>query len=600
VRIGAKEVAVRPSIITLPAIPAALFLASCSLYVGQEPPPSGTPISGGSMIVSHDGETAYVADPERDLIYIVDLARRDMSSTIELEPGDEPGRLVEDDAGRVFVALRRGGAIVTLENGAITDRRDVCPAPRGVAYQADGDLIHVACATGELVSLRASGGNPTRVLHLDRDLRDVVVEGNDLYVSRFRAAELLRVDGNGTVMARQRPAVVDKTVFDPNTGAETQTQAVPAVAWRTIPISDGRVMMLHQRATRAVLSTQSQGGYGGGECFDGPIEVTATIFDPATPDVVEPGRRFTMAQLPVDVAVSPDGSRVAMVMAGFRTVRVVNMRSIPSVVGDDPCGGGDGDDQEIFADSDWWGAPTSVGYVDENELIIQYDNAIAIRNPGQFTSQMISLDGPNRLDPGRRRFHEPTFAGLACASCHPEGRDDGLVWSFDVIGDRRTQQIAGNLEKRAPYHWDGDMTDLHMLINEVLVFRMGGNPLSGDEEDAMKKFLFRIDPLPAPSGLDESAVARGKALFDDPVVGCASCHGGEIYTTNARENVGTGGSFKVPSLVAVGWRAPYLHTGCAATLRDRFDPACGGDNHGTVENLSEAQIGDLVAYLESL
>jgi hypothetical protein len=37
------------------------------------------------------------------------------------------------------------------------------------------------------------------------------------------------------------------------------------------------------------------------------------------------------------------------------------------------------------------------------------------------------------------------------------------------------------------------------------------------------------------------------------------------------------------------------------TLRDRFDPACGGDDkHGTTSKLSDTQIGDLVAYLQLL
>jgi hypothetical protein len=57
----------------------------------------------------------------------------------------------------------------------------------------------------------------------------------------------------------------------------------------------------------------------------------------------------------------------------------------------------------------------------------------------------------------------------------------------------------------------------------------------------------------------------------------------------------------VPSLVGIGYRAPFIHDGCAATLRDRFDPKCGGgDLHGKTSGLTEEQIGDLVAYLETL
>ena len=61
---------------------------------------------------------------------------------------------------------------------------------------------------------------------------------------------------------------------------------------------------------------------------------------------------------------------------------------------------------------------------------------------------------------------------------------------------------------------------------------------------------------------------------------------------------------KVPSLLGVGARAPFMHTGCAKTLADRFDPAnvaCnGGDNHGKTSQLDPTQTSDLIAYLETL
>jgi hypothetical protein len=44
-----------------------------------------------------------------------------------------------------------------------------------------------------------------------------------------------------------------------------------------------------------------------------------------------------------------------------------------------------------------------------------------------------------------------------------------------------------------------------------------------------------------------------------------------------------------------------MHTGCAATLLDRFTPACGGgDTHGHTSQLTSDQLDDLVAYLETL
>lgn len=96
------------------------------------------------------------------------------------------------------------------------------------------------------------------------------------------------------------------------------------------------------------------------------------------------------------------------------------------------------------------------------------------------------------------------------------------------------------------------------------------------------------------------ATACGQVLFNDPSVGCASCHSGSRLTNNQSMNVNTGGSFQVPSLLGIAWRAPYMHHGCAATLADRFGPCGGGDTHGQTAQLTIDQRADLIAYLETL
>ena len=80
-----------------------------------------------------------------------------------------------------------------------------------------------------------------------------------------------------------------------------------------------------------------------------------------------------------------------------------------------------------------------------------------------------------------------------------------------------------------------------------------------------------------------------------------TCHGGESLTNNVTVDVGTDKAFQVPTLLAIKLRAPYMHDGCAPTLRARFeDPACGGgDAHGTTSHLTETELDDLIAYLET-
>ena len=172
---------------------ALLLVTAIGCTPGDDPPETplptwGVPISGGNLHVTRDG-AAVIADPDRDRLLMVDLATQGILGELAL-PNDEPGRLLEDGAGRVHVALRRGGAILTLSSGRTSEvlyRRQVCGEPRGMTWDAANDLVHVACAGGELVSLPAAGGAPTRTLHLDRDLRDVVVSGNQLVVTRFRS-----------------------------------------------------------------------------------------------------------------------------------------------------------------------------------------------------------------------------------------------------------------------------------------------------------------------------------------------------------------------------------------------------------------------------
>jgi cytochrome c peroxidase len=95
---------------------------------------------------------------------------------------------------------------------------------------------------------------------------------------------------------------------------------------------------------------------------------------------------------------------------------------------------------------------------------------------------------------------------------------------------------------------------------------------------------------------------RGKELFESAAAGCSGCHTGTKFTDNKSYDVGTsrGELLQVPSLRAVSYRAPFIHTGCAKTLRERFDPACGGAKHGNASALTATQIDDVVAYLETL
>jgi hypothetical protein len=213
----------------------------------------------------------------------------------------------------------------------------------------------------------------------------------------------------------------------------------------------------------------------------------------------------------------------------------------------------------------------------------------------------VPLGGLSVLDTGHELFHRDTGAGIACASCHLEGSEDGRVWKFDPIGDRRTQSLEVGLKDTAPFHWDGDMTTFTTLMDEVFVHRMGGAPQTPERTQALLDWISQLTPPARIREANDPAVLRGKTVFESSRVGCASCHAGSHSQSAFVGTTEAGHALQVPKLTGVGFRAPFLHNGCAATLLDRFNPACGGgDRHGTTSHLTVAEKADLVAYLESL
>ncbi|HTU61606.1 MAG TPA: hypothetical protein VMF89_24290, partial [Polyangiales bacterium] len=222
----------------------------------DHPPPA---LSGGTLLTTRDGKWLVAADPDRDRLYFVDLAGEKLSHVRDLAWGAEPGRLIEDDVGRIHVALRGTGALLTLtrERDSELTERALCKHPRGLAYDASTKTVHAACAGGELVSIGAEPSAPVqRKIELDRDLRDVLVRGSDLLVTRFRSAETLRIGADGRVSERKLPPTFLQ-LERANSGALNENTQAPTVGWRAIDIPGKGSALLHQRARLGAVRTDT-------------------------------------------------------------------------------------------------------------------------------------------------------------------------------------------------------------------------------------------------------------------------------------------------------------------------------------------------------
>lgn len=706
------------------------------LVTAAEPPP---PISGGTLLVLRDGKTAVAGDADRDRVYVVDVVQQTVRASIPLMLHDEPGRLVQDAAGMVHVVLRGPGLLATIDPaaGKVTQRRAVCSIPRGLAYDPVTDRLHVACGGGELVTFTPTGTTAERTLKYQQDLRDVVVDGSRLMVTRFRSAEVMVLDGAGTMMN-----LIHLPSFT-NPNIQSGASFEPSVAWRATQDPDGGMVMVHQRGKSGRVGS-TPGGYGGlGQC-DSIVHSTMTRVKHGERPVAGPA--FPGFVLPVDVAVSPDGKRVAMVAAGNGHVQSADaaQRLFVTDMDDvtqewkDGCGsdgrhgpgscpppggalGGallppnpDGTCPDMFTaclggclipglpcdakilgiagtggttgmmPSDQTGAggasgtgaasggstdtgmataggasvagaggvggaggvtmggtgamtvtgegptmggaggrpggtggapancqmqvpnsvePVSVAFTGDGGTVL-----VQTREPAElfFVTgngfNRLTLSQESRADTGHSVFHSNSGGGLACASCHPEGHEDGRVWTFACEGSRRTQDIGGGLSGTEPFHWNGDLGTFPKLVDTVFVGRMSGPSLSREQTAAALTWINSVPARTPLRPLSDPAVARGKALFESAAVGCATCHTGAALTNNKNADVATSESFQVPSLRGLAGRAPFMHDGCAPTLMARFtDTICGGgEAHGKTAQLTAPQLADLVGYLESL
>ncbi len=563
------------------------------LVQAETPPP---PLSGGSLLVT--GDRAIVADPDRDAVHLVSLASgepaRRLNTTV-LEPGDEPGRVVEDGAGSYFVVLRGGGAIARFDGALkLMERYEVCSSPRGVAVFET--TLYVACLEGDLVTIDTASGEELTRRSVGEDLRDVIVTPERVYVSHFRSASVSVFPREGDTEMQE---LVIPPVVDPIRAAMT-----PSVAYRMIQ-HDGSILVLHQlAAAEAPVQIAVSGGYGGVDCRPGIVQAAITVIEGT--EIVNTTALGNLV-LPVDVALGSVSEMLMIVAAGSRTdaptsggfapsfrapavaqLRLQDARTSPTV----PLGCTSG------VTYDDGRRPTAVGFTDDGRAVV------LTRAPVELhvleTDEHVDLPGRDVYDVGHELFFGDSGGGIACASCHAEGGDDGLVWTFEGIGPRRTLEIRGGILGSEPFHWDGDMADFRHLAQQVFSTRMLGPELPDEYADALAAY---IDGLTVPAHgdhVDPLAAERGRAIFESAEAQCSVCHGGPRLSTPGTFDVGTGGAFQVPSLVGVGLRAPYIHNGCADTLEERFSPSCGGTAHGHVEDLAPEELDDLIAYLHSV
>jgi cytochrome c peroxidase len=249
---------------------------------------------------------------------------------------------------------------------------------------------------------------------------------------------------------------------------------------------------------------------------------------------------------------------------------------------------------------------------------------------------------------GRRLFFDaadPVVSErMACAGCHPEGRDDGMVWreQTDPLDKRRsflagpslsfrpdqddkpqnygvpfqTPMLAGRVQAPGPYGWHGESPDLAARIREG--FRIHRSmPFDSDGVTAgmratpLARFLREgLVPPPQEKRPLTEQEAQGEKVFLSEKAKCSICHPPDREYTD-RSLIPMVGFrtlplftedknivYKTPSLRYVGSTEPYYHDGSARTLDELV--AKNMDRMGKTSHLTEQERAALVAFLKTL
>jgi len=204
----------------------------------------------------------------------------------------------------------------------------------------------------------------------------------------------------------------------------------------------------------------------------------------------------------------------------------------------------------------------------------------------------------------------------SCASCHPDGRVDGLNWDLLNDGMGNPKQTKSELYDHLtpPTMITGIRKDMHTcnaagLIHIQFVTR--------PEEDVhcFDAYVEKMKPVPSPylvNGKLSARAQRGEKLFRQAK--CADCHtpekkapGGEpLWTDLKLYDVGlgtateTGRKFDTPTLAECWRTAPYLYDGRALTMEEVLTTCNPNDTHGETSKLTPEQIKDLAEYVLSL
>lgn len=538
----------------------------------------------GQLVVDAKAGRAYVADRGHDRVTVVDLATMSVVDgfTTRVEPY---GLALTPDRGTLLVTTVADHQLTAFDTSTGMERWsiDVGPEPRGIAISPSGEHALVTFLTTGVVGRMTLGDaeSPPKIGYVGLDPASRPVLGS-------------------------RP--VDPPLSDEGKSFARNAFAVTFVG-HDVAVVPHQLSTPHLATDNVEVETS---GYGGGNGFTAPVSHRLAFLGmPDAGSKAAVRTAFATTNLHQPRALAYDGQSDTLYVAGYGSDDVVAIANVSqasvhptwtsSVTGSSGVCGPDG----LAVDPD--GGDVLVWCSLSREIVrLAGDPSSSavptvVNRSDELATSTLSASAQRGRDLFRRgrATQISTFGAMACASCHAEARADGLSWRLQGK-NLQTPLLAGRLEGAHPFKWDGKDPDLEASLTNT-VTRLGGTGISKAEAADLAAFLESIEPPRGPSIDDASAVARGKELFESEITGCAACHSGPLYTDQNQYDLSTDlGDVDTPSLIGLAASAPYYHDGSAATLEALLMGNASIHGMGDIAQLTDAQISDLVQYLQTL
>ncbi len=547
------------------------------------------------LVADRDSKTAYIANRSGDSIAVVKYTAKGLKKKRTFKTHAEPyGVALTPDKKTLLVttvADRQLSAYDT-ESGKEMWSIEIGPGARGIAISPSGKEAMVAfITTGAVARIPLDGGNHApRFVPLDRSV----------------AAPSSQNSTGVFEQMRQQRGQLDTTGAKVATPAKDEGRRFSRAAFSTTYVGNHMAIVPHQESTPQMISSgnENTGVYGGGSSFERPIQ-HRLAFVSTRPGEFE---KFAKAQINVHQprALRYDSKRDTLYVAGYGsdTILALADASKPSIYlaaktklssPQSPCGATGLDVADDGMVVVFCSLSRSVAHVDLTK------KKTTLQSGKSLTKSRHSAAGLR----GRALFRQGDDARLsgggvmACESCHPEVGTDGLSWRIGGMA-LQTPLLAGKTIGTHPFKWDGMDKNIQESLTHTVI-RLGGSGINKSQAKDIAIFLGETDAPRTPSVKSKPAVARGKKLFASSEVGCTSCHSGKLRTDRKRYELANDlPKVDTPALVGLSSSAPYYHDGSASTLRDLLLENGSIHGMGKLSALTDKNVDDLVAYLQTL